>query len=205
MRRVAGAGKIGHVPASLEGAMTIRDVVLIALFAAIIVAFGLVPAIPVAGIPVPVTLQTLGVMLAGAVLGPRRGAAACALVILLVVLGLPVLSGGRGGLGILLGPSGGFLLGFVAAAVVTGWLVARFGQGPGPGWRRAGLNIVACIIGGIGACYALGIPWLAVSAGLPLDKAALGSLAFVPGDLAKAVIAGLVAHGVRRVYPIPMK
>jgi biotin transport system substrate-specific component len=185
--------------------MTIRDVVLIALFAAIIVAFGLVPAIPVAGIPVPVTLQTLGVMLAGAVLGPKRGAAACALVILLVVLGLPVLSGGRGGLGILLGPSGGFLVGFVAAAFVIGWLIQRFGQGRGLGWQRAGVNILACVAGGIGACYALGIPWLAAAAGLPIETAALGSLAFVPGDLAKAVVAGLIAHGVRRVYPIPMK
>jgi biotin transport system substrate-specific component len=185
--------------------MTIRDVVLIALFAAIIVMFGLVPAIPVAGIPVPITLQNLAVMLAGAVLGPRRGAAATAMLILLVAIGLPVLSGGRGGLGMLLGPSGGFLLGFVAAAFVIGWLIARFGQGRAPGWQRAGVNILACVVGGIGACYALGIPWLAVSAGLPLDKAALGSLVFVPGDLAKAVVAGLVAHGVARVYPIPMK
>jgi biotin transport system substrate-specific component len=185
--------------------MTIRDVVLIALFAAVIVMFGLVPAIPVAGVPVPITLQNLAVMLAGAVLGPKRGAAATAMLILLVAIGLPVLSGGRGGLGILLGPSGGFLIGFVAAAFVIGWLIARFGQGRGPGWQRAGINILACVAGGIGACYALGIPWLAFAAGLPLEKAALGSLVFLPGDLAKATVAGLVAHGVRRVYPIPMK
>ncbi|ALK08348.1 biotin transporter BioY [Blastochloris viridis] len=185
--------------------MTIRDIVLIALFGAIIVAFGAVPAIPVAGIPVPITLQNLAVMLAGAVLGPKRGAAATALLILLVALGLPVLSGGRGGLGVLLGPSGGFLIGFVAAAYTIGWLVARFGQGRGPGWQRAAVVSLACVVGGIGACYALGIPWLAFSAGLSLKTAALGSLAFVPGDLAKAVVAGLVAHGVRRVYPIPLK
>lgn len=189
--------------------MTIRDVVLIALFAAIMVAFGAVPAIPVAGVPVPITLQNLAVMLAGAVLGPRRGAAATAMLIFLVAIGLPVLSGGRGGLGMLIGPSGGFLIGFIVAAFVIGWLVARFGPGRGPGaepaWQQAGRLILACIIGGVGACYALGIPWLAFSAGVPLERAALLSLAFLPGDLAKAVIAGLVAHGVRRVYPISLK
>ncbi|BBF92088.1 biotin transporter BioY [Blastochloris tepida] len=188
--------------------MTIRDVVLIALFAAIIVALGLVPAIPVAGIPVPITLQTLGVMLAGAVLGPKRGAAACLLVLLLVVIGLPVLAGGRGGLGLILSPTGGFLLGFVASAYVIGWLVARFDRLPLAREKpaaRAALTVLACIIGGIVVEYAIGIPWLAVAAGLPLSKAALGALAFVPGDLVKAIIAGLVASGVKRVYPIAPK
>lgn len=184
--------------------MTIRDVVLIALFAAIIVAFGLVPSIPITAIPVPITLQNLGVMLAGAILGPKRGAAATLLVLLLVAIGLPVLSGGRGGLGIILGPSGGFLLGFAVAAYVIGWLVAR-DQQAAAGWQRTARIILACIVGGIVVDYAIGIPWLAVAAGLPLKTAALGALAFLPGDLIKAVIAGLVANGVRRVYPISPK
>ena len=79
--------------------MTTRDLVLSALFAALIVALGLIPAIPVGALPVPITPQSLGVMLAGLILGPVRGGLAVALVVLLVVLGLPVLSGGRGGFG----------------------------------------------------------------------------------------------------------
>lgn len=184
--------------------MTIRDIVLIALFAAIIVALGIVPAVPIAGIPVPITLQSMGVMLAGAVLGKMRGAAAVLLVVLLVVIGLPVLAGGRGGLGVVIGPTGGFLLGFVPAAWLIGWLVARFGGG-GPAWRPAAMAALACAIGGIGAIYGLGIPWLAAVTGMGLTKAALGSMVFIPGDLIKAIVAGSVAAGVRRAYPIAMK
>ena len=77
-----------------------RDIARIAVFAALIAALGLVSAIPIPGLPVPVTTQTLGVMLAGAVLGPRRGAAAVAVFLLLVFIGLPLLSGGRGGAGV---------------------------------------------------------------------------------------------------------
>ena len=78
--------------------MTTRDIVLVALFAAIIVVLGMLPPITLGFIPVPITAQSLGVMLAGCILGAKRGAGACLLVVLLVAIGLPVLSGGRGGL-----------------------------------------------------------------------------------------------------------
>ncbi|GJD50334.1 Biotin transporter BioY [Methylobacterium crusticola] len=184
--------------------MTTRDLVLTALFAALIVALGLMPPVPVAGLPVPVTLQSLGIMLAGLILGPVRGGLAAALVVLLVVLGLPVLSGGRGGFGVVVGPTGGFLLGWVPGAVVTGWIVRRWAPGP---WRRreAALALLAGLAGGIGAVYAVGIPWLAAVTGMGLSRALLGSAVFVPGDLIKAVAAVLVARGVRRAYPIEMR
>lgn len=105
--------------------MSTRDLVLTALFAAIIVALGLLPPISLGFIPVPITAQSLGVMMAGVVLGARRGAIAVLIVLVLVAIGLPVLSGGRGGLAIFASPTAGFLIGWIFAAFVTGWLSER--------------------------------------------------------------------------------
>jgi biotin transport system substrate-specific component len=185
--------------------MHTRDLVLIALFAAVIIAMGLIPPITLGFIPVPITLQTLGVMLAGVMLGPLRGGLAAALVVLLVVIGLPVLAGGRGGVGVLLGPTGGFLLGWIPGALLTGWIMQRFGSRAE--WRPAdvGIAFLACVAGGIGAIYAVGIPWLSAVTGLTLAQAAIGSAAFLIGDVAKAVVAALVARGVHRAYPLALR
>lgn len=188
-----------------ESGITTRDVVLVALFAAIIVALGLVPPITIGIVPVPITLQTLGVMLAGAVLGPVRGALACGLVVLLTAVGLPVLAGGRGGLGVFAGPTGGYLVGWIPGALVTGLMVKYWAAKLTRGWAKAGAVLAACVAGGIVVVYALGIPWLSVSSGLPLREAALGGMVFVPGDLIKAVAATLVAHGVARSYSMELK
>src|SRR5690349_19902987 len=105
--------------------MKSNNTVLVALFAALIVVLSLTPSIPMPGIPVPITLHTLGVMLAGAMLGPVRGALACLLYLALEATGQSVLPGGRGGLGAFFGPHGAFLIGMVAGAFVTGWLARR--------------------------------------------------------------------------------
>jgi biotin transport system substrate-specific component len=89
----------------------------VAIFTGIIAVLGLVPALPIPGMPVPITLQTLGVMLAGAVLGARKGGASVLLFLALVAIGLPLLAGGRGGLGVFAGPSVGFLIGWPIAAL----------------------------------------------------------------------------------------
>lgn len=176
--------------------METRTLVRIALMAALIGVLGLVPPVPlpIAG-GVPITAQSLGVMLAGLVLGARAGAAAVALFLLVVALGAPLLSGGRGGLGVFMLPSAGFLLGFIPGAFVAGWL-ARAGW-PRPGLARA---FLAAVVGGIGVVYLLGIPVLAVVAGLPLTKAALGSAAFLPGDLIKALGAALLTTTVLKPW-----
>ena len=104
--------------------MESRGIVRIALLAAIIATLGMLPSI-ILPIGVPITAQTLGVMLAGIILGPQRGALAVLLFLFVVLLGAPLLSGGRGGLGVLFGPTVGFLLGFVPAAFVSGLVMAR--------------------------------------------------------------------------------
>jgi len=168
--------------------MTTREFVRVALFAAIIAALGLLPKIdlPIAA-GVPVTAQTLGVMLAGVLLGPRSGAAAVVLFIAVVALGAPLLAGGRGGLGVFFGPTVGFLLGWVPGVIVTGLIFRAFPKLP------AGISAAAAsILGGIGVVYACGIAGLVLTTGMPLAKAALASLTFLPGDLLKAIATGVV-------------
>ncbi|MGN6272871.1 MAG: biotin transporter BioY [Protaetiibacter sp.] len=172
-----------------------RDIARIAVFAAIIAALGLVGPIPVPGL-VPITAQTLGVMLAGMVLGAWRGAAAVLVFEVLVLIGLPLLSGGHGGAGVFVGVTAGYLLGWIPGAFVTG-LIAHSGRG-GLTWWRVALGGVA---GGVLMVYALGIPVQAAVTGLPLGVTAAASLAFVPGDILKVVLATLLTLTLWKAYP----
>jgi biotin transport system substrate-specific component len=173
-----------------------RDLTYIALFAAITAVLGLVPAVQVG--PVPITAQTLGVMLAGSVLGARRGFLSQLLFLVLVAIGLPVLPGGGGGLAVFAGATAGYLFSWPVAAFVCGLLVERF-------WTRydAVWGTVANVVGGIGVVYAIGVPVLKAVSGLPWSDAVwFGAAVFVPGDLVKAVLAALIAVQVRRSYPV---
>lgn len=172
-----------------------RDLARIAVFAAIIVVLGVAGQIPLPT-GVPLTLQTLGVMLAGIVLGPVRGAAAVLVVLALAAIGLPVLSGGSGGLGVFVGPTVGYLVGWVPGAIVAG-LIARSGA-RGVVWWRA---LAGAVVGGIAVVYAFGVPGTALVLGSPLPATALASLVFVPGDLVKAVLATVIAVALWRAYP----
>ncbi|MEJ6555066.1 biotin transporter BioY [Microbacterium esteraromaticum] len=167
----------------------------VAVFAAIIAVLGLPGGFTVFGI-VPITAQTLGVMLAGAILGPRLGAASVAVLLALVAVGMPLLAGGRGGFGVFVGPSAGYLLGWLVGAAVIGLIVHRAGRRPTL-WRTA----IGILVGGILVVYALGIPVQALVTGLPLGATALTSLAFVPGDLLKAALATAIVLSLVRAYP----
>lgn len=174
-----------------------RDLAQIAIFAALIAAFGLVPGINIGLTPVPIVLQTLGVMLAGAILGPKKGTAAVAVFLLLAAAGLPLLSGGRGGIHYFYAtPSSGYLYGWLLGAFVIGALTVRI-LPRYPIWQ--GLLVTA--IGGIGAVYLLGVPFTAWRMQLPIWTAVFDSLKFIPGDIVKVVIATLVAKQVHRAYP----
>lgn len=173
-----------------------RDLARIATFAGFIAALGLVPAVSPFGFPVPITIQTLGIMIAGAILGARQAAGAVLLFLLLVALGLPLLSGGRGGLGVFAGPSAGYLIGFPIAAYVIGTLIFRRGAPYSFGW-----GLFSIITGGIVVLYLIGIPVTAWRAGLSLPAAAVGSAPFLVGDLVKAVVAATVAGAVHRAQP----
>ncbi len=177
--------------------MKTRDLAYIALFAAIVAVLGLLPPVPVPGLPVPITAQTLGVMLAGSVLGARRGGLALLVFLAVVAMGAPILSGGRGGLSVFAGPTAGYLYSWPIAAFVIGLLTQLF-------WRRFNLAwaLVANMIGGIVVIYAIGIPFTSLFGDISLTASFTGALAFIPGDLVKAVAASLVAVAVRRAYPV---
>ena len=132
---------------------------------------------------VPVTGQTLAVLLVAAVLGSKRGSLAVLAYLAEGMSGLPVFALGGFGPAYLVGPTGGYLIGFIAAACVAGWLAER-------GWgRKPGTTLLAMLAGNV-VIYAVGIPWLAVYVG----KAALsaGLYPFVIGDLAKLAVATLL-------------
>lgn len=163
------------------------------VFAAFIAVLGIFPGISVGGTGVPIVLQNVGPVLAACLLGVRRGTAATALFLGLAALGLPLLSGGRGGIGPFLGPGGGFLVGWLLSALVAGLVVARLKRTTLP------VMLLACTAG-MAADYAVGVPFLGLYTG-DLWSAAVQSLIYVPGDVVKVVGASLIAATVHRALP----
>jgi biotin transport system substrate-specific component len=159
----------------------------------VMMALGAHVRIPLPGTPVPVTLQTFFVYLAGATLGPVLGPASQAIYLLIGAVGLPVFAGGAGGLHYLLaGPTAGYLIGFVAATSLIGWLVRRR-EDLGVAW------ILLSMAAGSTALYACGVAWLAWSFDLSLaDAIAKGFLPFLLGDAAKVGVAAGLFRGYRR-------
>ena len=134
--------------------------------------------------PVPITGQTFGVLLVGALLGSRRGAAALLLYLLEGSLGLPVFAGGGSGIAHLAGPTGGYLVGFVAGGSLVGWLAEI-------GWDRRPLTTLLAMALGNAAIYLFGLAWLARF--VPSDRLLLaGMLPFLPGDSIKLLLAALL-------------
>lgn len=134
--------------------------------------------------PVPITGQTMGVLLAGALLGRYRGTLAILAYLSEGIAGLPVFAGGGFGLAHLLGPTGGYLLGFIPGAYITGVLAEK-------GWdRKTGTTILAMILGNL-AILTLGLSWLAVFTGA--DRVLeLGLIPFIPGDILKTGLAAVL-------------
>ena len=178
--------------------MSTRDTVLIALFAALMAVLGAFPPLMLPIIAIPVTAQSMGPMLMGGILGAKRGVLSMLLFLLLVLIGLPFLSGGRGGLAPFVGPWSGFIFGWIAASFVIGWMVER-------SWARLGpvSAFGICVLGGIGVVYLVGVPWFAVFSGVsPLTAFMSSAIAFIPGDLVKAALATAAIIGVKRAYPL---
>lgn len=168
----------------------LRRTVLSALFTALIIV-GAYISFPLPVSPVPIVLQNLFVLLAGLLLGRRWALGAVALYLLLGLIGLPVFSAARGGLAHFLGPTGGYLIGFLLAAGLAATIV---GAAPRL-WRE----IVAVVVGTI-SIYLIGVPWLKVVADMSWPSAlAAGLTPFLIGDALKAAAAVGIARLVRPV------
>lgn len=182
-----------------RGHWTAMDLSLIAVFAALVAAFALIPAIPMGAVGVQLTLQTLAIALTGMLLGPTRGFAAVALYVLVGLAGLPVLAGFSGGVGVLAGPSAGYLLAFPLAAGLIGLLstiiVRRTVHVRGPWLFAAGLA------GSVVFIHPLGILGMMLTAKLDLPAAFAADLVFWPGDVIKNVLAVIIALSVLKAFP----
>jgi biotin transport system substrate-specific component len=139
--------------------------------------------VPLPGNPVPLTLQTLAVLIVGGSLGLRRGALSVGLFVALGVVGLPVFAESRSGLQVILGATGGYLVGFIAAALLVGRLAEL-------GWdRHIGGSVGMNLLGSV-TIYLVGVPWLAVALGVSPGKAVeLGLVPFLLGDVVKLLVA----------------
>ena len=168
---------------------TLRGMVLASLMAALTAA-GAYIQIPVG--PVPIVLTTLFVLLSGLLLGSRWGLTSMGVYLIVGAIGMPVFSGGRGGLAHFLGPTGGYLVGYVLSA----WVVGLISE------RSKGVMVweVMALIVGVFSIYALGVPWLKVVAHLSWTKAlVVGVVPFLAGDAVKAAVALALARAVRPI------
>lgn len=175
------------------------DLALVAAFAALVAVCAILPAIKVGAGLVPITLQTFGVLLAGAVLGARRGFLAVTLYVAAGAAGLPIFSGGASGLVVLSGPTAGYLLGFPLAAALCGFLVERLPR------RQAATNVGLVFVAGLVSSalfiHTLGMAGLVARADLTWAQAFDVDKVFWIGDAIKNLAMALVATAVHRAFP----
>ena len=178
--------------------LSATDLALIAFFAALVAVCAILPSIQITG-PVPITLQTFGVLLAGAVLGSWRGFLAVLLYLAVGAAGLPVFSGGASGLGVFSGPTVGYLVGFPLAAGLCGLIVERLPR------KHVGTNVPLIFLAGLVASAVfihtlgmLGLMWrldMSFAQAFDIDKV------FWIGDILKNVAVAVVATAVHRAFP----
>ncbi|MGP4057257.1 biotin transporter BioY [Mycobacterium sp. 4D054] len=178
------------------GRVESRDLTQAAVFAGLLAALGLPGTLTIGPTGVPITLQTFGVMLAGSILGARKGALAIALFTILAVAGLPILAGGRTGLVSLSSPTAGFFVGWMPAVIVIGLLTALMM----PRYRVL-WGIAINIVGGMVVIYLFGTAGLMLRTDLSWWAALSTNGIYLPGDIAKAVVCGFVAAQVHRARP----
>lgn len=173
----------------------IASLLLAALFAAVTTICSWIN-IPLPFTPVPINLATLAMLLTGGLLGPKYGTISMTVYVILGAIGAPVFHGFTGGLGIIAGPTGGYIIGYIAGALVCGIIVKYL-------WKKGFLMLLAALILGTFACYLFGTAWFIVSTGSGLIAALLMCVVpFLIGDGIKIVIAFFL---IKKLKPILSK
>jgi biotin transport system substrate-specific component len=167
-----------------------KFIALVGLMAAVTCILGPL-SIPLPVSPVPISLTNLAVYLSVYVLGTKKGTISYLIYLLIGLVGVPVFSSFTGGPSKLLGPTGGYLIGFIFMALLCGIFINKW-----PGKRI--LHFIGMVLG-TAACYFFGTAWLAFQASMTFSAAlAAGVIPFIPGDLAKIIIALLVGPEIRK-------
>ena len=178
---------------NMDSSSQLRMMVHASLFAAL-TAVGAFVAIPIG--PVPIVLQNMFVFLAGLLLGSRWGLASVGVYLLAGACGLPVFAGGLGGIGRIVGPTGGYLIGYLPAVFLIGKIANRTPP-------RVLFDVFAMICGSV-ALYACGIAWLKILTGMTVTKAlAVGMVPFLIGDALKIAAAAAIAKALRPIIRLP--
>ena len=176
----------------MKGFNQLRMLIFASLLAALMAA-GAYLAIPIG--PVPIVLQNMFVFLAGLLLGGRWGLASVAVYLLTGALGLPVFAGGMGGIGRIIGPTGGYLIGYLPAVFIVGYISEKAAA-------RIGYDVLAMVCGTI-VLYACGVTWLKILTGMTWTKTlAAGMYPFLIGDAIKIAAAALIARALRPVVRV---
>lgn len=164
----------------------VRDLVYIAMMATLIIILGNIPGIPLGFIPVPIVLQNLAIMLAGVLLGAKRGTLSVLLFLLLGTI-IPAFSGGSNTIPVLMGPTAGYVVSWIGVPLLIGTGLSKLPT------KNPILTFVIIWLGGVLFVDVLGAIWLAHMTEMTLDAALWANLAFIPGDTLKAIVATLVA------------
>ncbi|MED5047464.1 biotin transporter BioY [Bacillus siamensis] len=172
--------------------MKLTEMMHIALFTAIMGLLGLLPPLFLSFTPVPITLQTIGVLLSGSILKPKAAFLSQLLFLLIVACGAPLLSGGRGGFGVFFGPSAGYLIAYPLAAFLLSLSIRDFRSASAPHL------FIRQFLFGVLFLYVIGIPVQAFMMHIDIMTAVKLSLIYVPGDLLKAAAASFAAVRIRK-------
>lgn len=177
---------------SKKSRISVKDMAFVAMFSALIAVCSII-SIPIG--EVPITLQTFAVCLAAAMLGWKRGTLSVFIYVLLGAVGVPVFAGMSGGIGILAGPTGGYIIGFIPAALIIGLAADK--------WERKALPLTISMVVGVLVCYAIGTVWFMVVTGMGVGESLmLCVVPFLIPDGVKIALAMILSNRLSKVVTL---
>ncbi|WP_239724970.1 MULTISPECIES: biotin transporter BioY [unclassified Mammaliicoccus] len=177
--------------------MKTKDIVIIAMFTAFIAMLAFIPPIPLPFMPVPIAFQNTGIMLAGCLLGYKRGMLSVVIFLLLVAVGLPILTGGRGGLGVFFGPSAGYILGYPLITFLIGYFIDIK-------WKKLTFVYVLIIniVIGVLLLNLIGGFVMGEFMNISISKRYIFAATFLPGDIVKAILTTMLLFSLKHIPEI---
>lgn len=172
--------------------LKIKDLAETAIMTALIIILGFFPPIPLGFLPVPIVIQNLGIMLAGVILGAKKGTISVTLFLLMVLLGMPFLTGQTGGLSAFCSPSGGYLIAWLFTPFLIGWLLDHFKI------HHFSMTLVIIWLVGVFLLDGFGAVFLAFYTHASIKATLIANLVFFPGDTLKALIASFIGPKIRK-------